>query len=187
MVILFSPSSSRSPSYPSLPSITIPPPPIPFIPSKVGDPGYDFNLPPINWDKASVTLAWLYQQSSGKLFAPESLTSYGAPDKSWNIRAIGYSGHEAGLNNSALQNVVEVGPIPKGCYQISRSFDHPKLGPVVMRLSPYKDTNTFGRNGFCIHGDNMDMNHTASEGCIIFNRVVRQFLSSGVSRLLQVF
>jgi hypothetical protein len=42
----------------------------------------------------------------------------------------------------------------------------------------------FGRDGFLIHGDNSAMNHTASEGCIILTRDIRQRISdSGDTQL----
>lgn len=52
-------------------------------------------------------------------------------------------------------------------HSIGVAFTHPKAGPMTMRLTPMKGTDTFGRDGFLIHGDKMSVNHTASNGCII--------------------
>ena len=39
-----------------------------------------------------------------------------------------------------------------------------------------------GRSGFFIHGDNANMNHTASNGCIILGPAERQAIVSGLRR-----
>ena len=47
-----------------------------------------------------------------------------------------------------------------------------------MRLTPNPGTNTFGRGGFLMHGDNSLLNHTASEGCIIAPRGIRDLVAA---------
>jgi hypothetical protein len=42
-----------------------------------------------------------------------------------------------------------------------------------MRLLPREGTNTFGRSGFCFHGDNKEHPGCASEGCPIQAHDVR--------------
>jgi hypothetical protein len=90
----------------------------------------------------------------------------------------GYSGHGAGRNNPAMQATRDVGPIPQGQYKIGPPFDTPSTaqGPHVMRLTPVAGTNTFGRDGFLMHGD--DPQHDASEGCIIMPPGVRDAVSA---------
>lgn len=91
-----------------------------------------------------------------------------------------YSGHSAGVNNPALQFMSKVGPIPVGHYTIGPAFVHPVAGAVCMRLTPNPGTDDHGRDGFMWHGDNIAMNHTASEGCIISNRNARSAVAAAV-------
>jgi len=90
----------------------------------------------------------------------------------------GYSGHGAGRNNPAMQAAPNVGPIPQGQYKIGPPFDTPPSahGPHVMRLIQAPGTDTFGRDGFLMHGDNPQ--HDASEGCIIMPPDVRNAVSA---------
>jgi len=53
-----------------------------------------------------------------------------------------------------------------------------------MDLSPSAATNTFGRSAFLIHGDNLS--HTASHGCVILRRDVRERISASTDRTLVV-
>lgn len=91
----------------------------------------------------------------------------------------GYSGRGEGVNNPGMQNVRMVGPCPQGKYSIGHAHTDPKLGPVAMRLTPDLANEMFGRAGFFIHGDNAD--HTASEGCLIFNLGTRTGISAAVN------
>lgn len=104
---------------------------------------------------------WYYKQSTGDLLHNNTKV------------AVGYSGQGAGLNNPDLENVRDYGPIPRGLYTIGKAFKHPSKGPVCMRLSPVNH-NSLGRDGFLIHGDNALGNNTASEGCIILWRPIRE-------------
>ena len=54
------------------------------------------------------------------------------------------------------------------------------------RLTPQSGTNTYGRDGFLIHGDNTAMNHTASHGCIILPRIVRAGIDASDDKVLEV-
>ena len=103
--------------------------------------------------------------------------------------AKGYSGHGLGLNNPVMQDVIGVGPIPQGDYVLGAFFDDlGGKGPVVCHLYPASSNRMFNRAGFMIHGDNEEMNHTASDGCIILNFNVRLFLSkhSDTIKILRV-
>ncbi len=90
----------------------------------------------------------------------------------------GYSGHDAGKNNPAMQSVHDVGPIPQGEYTIGELHDNPHLGPHVMAVAAKQGTNTFGRDGFYIHGDSVAHPGSASHGCIILGRQVRDLISA---------
>lgn len=107
-------------------------------------------------------MSWVYEQQTGKL-TRNDFVSYG------------YSGHGEGKNNPALQNVKNVGPIPKGNWTIQGPpFDTEGHGPYVMRLIPQDGTEVFGRSGFLMHGDNVHTPGTASEGCVIMPPLTRQ-------------
>jgi hypothetical protein len=55
-----------------------------------------------------------------------------------------------------------------------------------MRLEPDAGTDTRGRAGFLIHGDNTAMDHTASHGCIILPRATRLTIDASDVRALVV-
>ena len=104
--------------------------------------------------------------------------------------ATGYAGADAGKNNPAMQDVKNVGPLPRGRYTISgpecvgTTFPCPdchgatahRHGPYVLRLHPAQGNEMFGRAGFLVHGDNG--HGTASEGCICIGRSFRQQVTS---------
>jgi hypothetical protein len=117
-------------------------------------------------------MTWTYSQSTGHL--------------SQNTVAVGrgYSGTGAGRDNGTMQAVPNVGPIPVGRYRIGRSHDTATHGPVVMQLTPRLGTQTFGRQGFLIHGDNR--RHDASHGCIVIDRRFRDQIARSGDDELQV-
>jgi hypothetical protein len=120
---------------------------------------------------------WTYHQASGCL-----------EDADGAIAGTGYSGHGPGVNNPALQNDPDVGPIPQGFWTISPSFSSPTKGPVVMDLMPNAATETFGRSGFMMHGDSVEHPgaEEASLGCIIMARSIRQAVAASADKELQV-
>lgn len=112
------------------------------------------------------------------------------PDGTRTTVGTGYSGQGSGLNNPAAQNQPNVGPIPQGNWHIGNQQNNVtgtghKL-PDSMRLDPLKGTNTHGRDGFIIHGDNSAHNHTASNGCIILDRPIRNQIGHSGDNLLKV-
>lgn len=118
-------------------------------------------------------MTWTYRQTNGILMK----------DGEWE--ATGYSGTGEGRNNPAMQNVPDVGPIPVGQYVIGDAYDDPQgLGPCVMHLDPYPNTNTFGRSLFRIHGDNSE--HDASHGCVILGPATRHLIDASDDRTLVV-
>ena len=119
-------------------------------------------------------MSFQYQQSTGILTHDgEELAS-------------GYSGNGAGVNNAAMQNVHAVGPIPQGVYTITAPYHNDKTGPYTMNLIPDPANEMYGRADFRLHGDNQEMNHTASEGCIIMPRAVRESVWDSGDRSLEV-
>lgn len=110
---------------------------------------------------------WVYSQLEGQLFHDDIFKGYG------------YSGHGIGYNNPNAESLKGVGVIPSGKYKIDAWEDHHKvLGVCVAHLSPVNPSDVFGRSGFFIHGDNQKMNHTASDGCIILNRLLRNLIQA---------
>ena len=119
-------------------------------------------------------MAWTYSQTTGKLSLGE--TTFGC----------GYAGFGEGVNNHADQGIPTIGPIPVGTYTIGPASTHPAAGPLTMRLIPQDGTDTLGRSGFLMHGDNQAMNHTASHGCIIMPHSVRAMVAASNDRTLIV-
>lgn len=108
---------------------------------------------------------------------------------------IGYAGHGAGLDNQADQYIHDLGPLPVGMWTIGDFFDDLipdppdgkiHLGPCVAPLTPSEGTDTQGRGGFFIHGDNAEQNHTASDGCIVLNPSIREEIKNSGDTTLEV-
>jgi hypothetical protein len=88
-----------------------------------------------------------------------------------------------------MQDVGSVGPLPTGRYTIGGQQNNVTgSGHTLassMRLTPAPTNDMYGRAGFLIHGDNSRRNQTASEGCMIFDRDVRdQIGNSGDTDLV---
>jgi len=119
--------------------------------------------------------SWTYSQTTGEL------------QQDGEHVATGYSGAGEGKNNPAMQNLPNVGPIPRGNWTIigppMETRDH---GPCVLRLEPSAQTETRGCSGFLIHGDSKTQPGTASHGCIILPRVVREQVWQSGDRDLEV-
>ena len=123
---------------------------------------------------------WTYQQSSGKLTAPDG-----------TIEGIGYAGgncgkNPEGVNNCEMETASCVGPLPVGMYTFGVPQDNPKLGPFAIPLQPDQSNVMYGRGGFFCHGDTSAMNHSASEGCIIMARSIRESMWASSDHDLQV-
>jgi len=99
----------------------------------------------------------------------------------------GYSGHGAGVNNPAMQQVRDIGPIPQGVYAIDHPYDSPNTGPFTLPLTAKNIDLCFGRSDFRIHGDSKEHPGQASHGCIILPRDVRERIDrENQDRLLEV-
>ena len=115
---------------------------------------------------------WKYVQSSGDLFL------------NGQYMETGYSGAVPdGKNNPAKECVRDVGPIPRGYYDIGSA----KVGPTPVTLPLTADKPNYcnpARSGFLIHGDNST--GTASQGCIIISRGMRETIADSSDKRLLV-
>jgi len=122
-----------------------------------------------------IEATWTYAQNTGELLQDGQHVS------------TGYSGASDGKNNPAMENVHNVGPIPRGDWTITGppvdSKDH---GPYVLKLNPEPSTNTHGRSGFLMHGDSKEHPGSASHGCVILSRPVREEVWNSGDRELEV-
>ena len=118
---------------------------------------------------------WTYRITSGSLQDPTGATI-----------AHGYAGHGEGLNNPALCNDPDVGPLPQGTYTIEQPINDHQVGVFALPLMPASSNEMFGRSAFFCHGDNPELNHTASDGCIIMIHPVRVQLAASIDKTLVV-
>lgn len=95
------------------------------------------------------------------------------------LLGVGYAGRGIGVNSPAHDGVKSVGPLPDGIYIALRAREHQTLGPVAIPLEPSRSTAKRGRSGFYIHGDNSARNRSASSGCIILPRHIRERIDAG--------
>jgi hypothetical protein len=118
---------------------------------------------------------WTYAQNTGELQQDGKHVS------------TGYSGASEGKNNPAMDNVLNIGPIPRGDWTIAGppvdSKDH---GPYVLKLNPAPSTETYGRTGFLMHGDSKEHPGGASHGCVVLPRAVREDVWQSGDRDLEV-
>lgn len=117
---------------------------------------------------------WIYSQSKATM-SHDGFTTM-----------IGYAGNGQGLNNPNAQNIVGHGPLPQGFYIIGSPHDSPHTGLFTLDLTPDESNIMFGRSLFRIHGDNPEMNDSASDGCIILGRTMREAIASSGDNRLQV-
>jgi len=89
-----------------------------------------------------------------------------------------WAGHGDSKNNPADQAKKSVGPLPQGLYTVQGWFAHPRLGPLVAKLTQIEGE-TFGRDAFYIHGPSKDPAEYGQEskGCIVIPRIWRQRVS----------
>ncbi len=106
---------------------------------------------------------WTYEQKTGKLF-----------DKDGILVATGYSGTPAHKNNPDSQHIRAEGPAPRGEYKLGQPHTSAKTGPYVMNMEPKPGNEMFGRSAFQIHGDSIKKPGTASNGCLVFARNIRE-------------
>ena len=118
----------------------------------------------------------LFQQSTGKFtFADGEIVQ-------------GYSGHGDGKDRPEMQDVKNVGPLPRGRYTGVQLFDpHPHVGAYAIELQPDPANTMYGRSGFFVHGDSIQHPGSASDGCIILSRETREKFWTGDDHEIEVF
>jgi len=116
-------------------------------------------------------LRWEYSQRTGILWYVNDITGRRT------YIGEGFSGGGEGLNNPALQDVEDVGPIPRGEWSIGAAYPHEILGLLTMNLIPRWAINRFA---FRMHGG------TRSEGCVIMNSNIRRRVNRSRDRNLRV-
>ena len=119
-------------------------------------------------------MTWTYEQKTGQL----------SRDGANIIR--GYSGAGEGKNNPADQEIHNVGPIPRGSYTINGPQDTVTHGPFVLPLEPDPANEMYGRSGFLVHGDSKLDPGSASEGCIVVGRAIRERMWNSGDHQLEV-
>lgn len=122
-----------------------------------------------------------YVQSTGRLYLHTegenpALKSLGS----------GYSGHPPYVNEPEAEALIARGPIPRGDYRLIGPFDHVRLGKIILHLEPEKGNDMRGRSGFLIHGDNSFGNRSASHGCIVLKRSIREAIVASGARKFRV-
>lgn len=124
----------------------------------------------------------VYSQTTGRL------TEFGT-DK---LIGVGYSGRGEGKNNPDKESVRTVGPIPRGYWRIGEPYNSSRVGPrtiPVYKLDdrPGDDIDAItGRSAFRIHGDSIRAPGTASQGCIILPRIIREQIIASDHEILRV-
>ena len=123
--------------------------------------------------------AWTFEQSTGKLYDPDG-TYIGT----------GYSGGDCGRNPESVNNPDMQGThgctIPQGNYTRGQVIEGSHLGAFAIQLIPNPYNQMYGRAGFFMHGDNSEGNQSASEGCLIFPRSIRQEFHDSEDSMLNV-
>ena len=117
---------------------------------------------------------WIWDQSAGTM------------SRNGKVVATGYAGHDYGKNNPKAQDVKGIGPVPRGRWSIGAPRTSPNTGPYTMSLTPMQGTDPLGRSAFRIHGDSISAPGTASHGCIILPRAVRQAIWNSGDHILEV-
>jgi hypothetical protein len=118
---------------------------------------------------------WSYSQASGVLISPDG-----------EVVGAGYSGAHPYVNKPRAEWREDEGPIPTGNYTIGAAVDHATCGPCSLPLEPDPGNEMHGRSAFLIHGDTATMDQTASTGCIILPRNVRDLIEASDCRELIV-
>jgi len=118
-------------------------------------------------------MSYVWDQSAGTL------------SKNGVLVSKGYSGNGRGKNNPIMQSAQGVGPIPRGKWMMVGVKDSPNTGPFSIVLEPCEGTDALGRSAFRIHGDSVANPGTASHGCIILPRKVRDAMYK-LNRVIEV-
>jgi len=119
---------------------------------------------------------WRYQISTHTLTGPSGTT----------VSTDGWAGHGEGLNNVAMQDVKNVGPLPVGWYTFEEPHDSPHTGPYTMNLTPDAGNEMHDRGDFRCHGAAFEHPELSSDGCMIQPKPVRVNIWTSGNRRLEV-
>lgn len=120
-------------------------------------------------------MAWLYEISTGRLF-----------DNTGALCGTGYSGAPGYTNNPDDECLQDKGPLPEGLYTFGKPENRADTGPFSIPLIPDPSNKMYGRSDFWCHGDNALHNGSASCGCIIMVRPIREAIAASSDNRLQV-
>lgn len=126
---------------------------------------------------SSISPSFIYVQETGAIYERTFRGSY-------RFVSRGYAGRQQGRNNPELETQKNVGPIPRGFWEIGETVYSATAGPVTVILNPHPETQTYGRSAFRIHGNNV--RDDASRGCIILPRSVRSLIAKRRGQTLLV-
>ncbi len=144
--------------------------------------GYAVNDPINLVDPSGLRLNCFYSQQSGRLFCLD-----GQSDKTV-LDVTGYAGTGVGRNNPARQGAKDLGPLPRGFWEIGPAENRERTGPVTLPLTPDSTNDVFQTNRepftFLIHGDKATGN--ASTGCIVVPPDIRKLIDRRGGGLLFV-
>lgn len=99
--------------------------------------------------------------------------------------AQGYAGKGIGKNNPEMQNVHQVGPLPRGVYVIGEPVNTDKLR-YALPLFPDPQNEMFGRSAFFMHGENPATPGASSDGCPVVEPLAKrqEIAASGDTQLV---
>ena len=97
-----------------------------------------------------------------------------------------YAGAPGHVNNPDDCELVGLGPLPLGVYQMGTPIDDPEVGLFAIPLTMTQG-DPLGRSGFLWHGDNASKPpETSSRGCPISSRSTREEGAADADQLLTV-
>lgn len=121
---------------------------------------------------------WTYHQHDGTLYRADG-----------TLAGTGYSGHNEGKNNPAMESVKNIGPFPRGQWTFTvimgadgKPCDHNGKKAPVICFHPKIGTETFGRDNFECHGDSIHEPGSVSLGCMIMPHDVRVEMANSQDR-----
>jgi hypothetical protein len=103
---------------------------------------------------------WTFEITTGKWY-----------DLDGKFVSKGYAGgncgkNKEGIDNPAMEDKPDIGPLPEGWYTFGEVIMESHLGKYAIPLMPDEDNVMYGRKDFYLHGDTTPPGN-ASEGCIV--------------------
>lgn len=122
-------------------------------------------------------MPWTYSVRDGAVLTPAGL-----------VAGFGYSGYGEYKNRPECSNEVDLGPVCCGWYDLLPPHDlnGGPHGPYVIGLLPDAGNEMHGRGDFALHGDSLSRPGTASKGCVILARLLRERMWVSGDHRLQV-